>query len=80
MNDVTICFQDAQKILCADHKKSNIETNLKELEQQHVPRNIFYLILLAKKLVLCIKGGLLIQKRQWKLTDVFETLNLHGIV
>jgi hypothetical protein len=43
---VTICFQDAQKLLCADHKKSNIETKLKELRAtacapKHILSDIF---------------------------------------
>lgn len=27
MNAVTICFQDAQKLLCADHKKAILKEN-----------------------------------------------------
>ena len=46
MNAVTICFQDAQKLLCADHKKSNIERKLKELRAtacttKHILSDIF---------------------------------------
>ena len=41
-----LCFQDAQKLLCADHKKSNIERKLKELRAtacatKHILSDIF---------------------------------------
>ena len=46
MNAVTICFQDAQKLLCADHKKTNIESKLNDLRaaecaKKHVLADIF---------------------------------------
>ena len=59
MNAVTICFQDAQKLLCADHKKSNIERKLKELRAtacatKHILSDIF-----GKKVGSLYEGGLI---------------------
>ncbi|CAG2219934.1 unnamed protein product [Mytilus edulis] len=46
MNAVTVCFQDAQKRLCADHKKTNIKSKLNDLRaaecaKKHVLADIF---------------------------------------